>query len=134
MGKYMSPKELIKRDDEDLHTFRVKINIHGRRHTEYYTISHEELDLAKDLGLFFEKNGYVDYFDWKPIADIEQENLHGGVKKVLNKFETDKHFVVVTDDDNIYTIPKYLRSKLPSEDFILFGKRKNKRKKNGSHR
>jgi hypothetical protein len=128
MGKYMSKKELIRKSEEPLHTFRVKINIHGHRHTEYYTISHEELQLAKDLDLFHEKNGFVDYFDWKPVKDIEQDNLFGGVKKVLKKFETDKYFVVMTDDDNIYSLPKYLRKKLPSEDYILFGKRINKRR------
>lgn len=128
MGKYMSNKELSRKSEEPLHTFRVKVNIHGRRHTEYYTISKDELQLAKDFGLFIEKNGFVDYFDWKPVADIEQDHLHGGVKKVLKKFETDKYFVVMTDDDNIYSLPKYLRKKLPSEDYILFGKRINKKK------
>ena len=123
MGKYMSVNELVRKNNKSLHTFKVKVNIHGHRHTEYYTISSEHLQLSKDLDLFHEKNGFVDYFDWKPIADIEQDNLHGGVKIVLDKFETDKYFVVVTND-NIYSIPKYLRSKLPSEDFILFGKRK----------
>lgn len=122
MGKYMEKKELKIRDKQsDEHIFRVKANIHGRRHTEYYSIKSDELDVAISLNLFkSDTEGYIKYFDWKPT---NTNNLVGGIKKVNTSCEDDKYFYVSTDDKNVYSLPKYLRKDLPREDYILFGKR-----------
>ena len=64
-------------------------------------------------------NNYVDYFDWKPVRS---KDLVGGIYEVTESWEDDRYFYVRTAD-NIFSLPKYLRKKLPREDYILFGKR-----------
>lgn len=118
----MYKDQLVKKNEDEKHIFKVKVKIHGKNmHTEYYSIKSEHLELAKDMDLFIENDsGYVKYFDWKPI--ITKDNLEGGIKIVEDKFEDHKYFYVVTED-NIYSLPKYLRKDLPAENLILFGKR-----------
>lgn len=117
----MEKKELKIRDKQsDEHIFRVKANIHGRRHTEYYSIKSDELDVAISLNLFkSDTEGYIKYFDWKPV---KTRDLTGGVYKVNESWEDDRYFYVKTDD-NMFSLPRYLRRELPREDYILFGKR-----------
>lgn len=120
MSKYMDRKELRFRDNDDQHVFRVKINVHGRIHTEHFSIQSDQLNVANNLGMFNVGNdNYVDYFDWKPVRS---ENLVGGVYEVIESWEDDRYFYVRTAD-NIFSLPRYLRKNLPREDYILFGKR-----------
>lgn len=120
MSKYMNRKELKLRDrEEESHIFHVKINIHGRIHTEHFSVQSNHLDIAHDLGLFSGSDNYVNYFDWKPV---KTRDLAGGVYKVNESWEDDRYFYVKTDD-NMFSLPRYLRRELPREDYILFGKR-----------
>lgn len=117
----MEKKELKIRDKKfNDHMFRVKVNIHGRRHTEYFSIKSDQLSVAKSLNMFHaDDKGYIKYFDWKPV---KTKDLTGGIKKVDKSWQDDKYFYVIADN-NMYSLPKYLRKDLPREDYILFGKR-----------
>lgn len=123
MGKYIDNKQFIQRKKliKDWRTIKVKVNIHGKRHTEKYRILGSHVEPAIELGLLKRDiEGYTDYFDWKPIG--RTKNLVGGIKNVEKTWEDDKYFYVQTLA-NTYSLPKYLRKRLPREDKILFAER-----------
>ena len=121
MGKYMDKKQVIKKaHSEPKHIFEVKMRFKGKTHTEKFSIQSGELSYATSLGLFKEKNGYIQYLDWKPLGGAR--NIDGGVKAVKEWQSDDKYIYAVTEN-KVYSLPKYLERNLTRKDFILFGKR-----------
>ena len=121
MGKYIYGNQLNNhgKNNGNKYIFKVNVNIHGSRHSEFYSINIKELSMAINYGFFREENGYIKYLDWKPIAGSIPE---GGVKDVIKYDRDDKYLYAITKD-NIFSLPKYLEKDMIRKDKILFGKR-----------
>ena len=124
MGKYMQREEFEKLSIVgDKYIFKVRVNIHGKRHTEYYSIKKSELKKVKRLKLMSFDKKYKEYFDWKPLGGAK--GMNGGVFKV-DKYTFDKKYVYAHTKEKIFSLPKYLFDRIENKEYILFGVRENK--------
>lgn len=121
MGKYINSRDYKKtKIKDDKFVFKVNVNIHGRRHTEFYSMSGHDKGIAESLGLFNMSDNFVDYLDWKPIGGAS--SIEGGVKKV-DSYTSDDKYIYAHTQEKSYSLPKYLEKSLVRKDYILFGKR-----------
>lgn len=127
LGKYAEDKQFRKVQQEDVkHIFKVDVNLYNKRHSEWYSIKSSDVKIARNMGLLNKnKNGYIQYLDWKPLGGAT--NIDGGIKKV-NNYSRDEFYVYAHTDEKIYSLPIYLEKKMVRKDFILFGKREDKGK------
>jgi hypothetical protein len=124
MGKYVQKEEFKKLSMVgNKYIFKVRVNIHGRRHTEYYSIKKDELQKVKELNLMEFDKEYKDYLDWKPLDG--GKGLHGGIFKV-NRYTFDEKYVYAHTRKKTFSLPKYLFDRLENKEYILFGLRENK--------
>lgn len=119
MGKTIKNKYELK---NNVYKFNVLVRVHGKTHTEIYSIPKSDLSRAKDLGYFNGTGKNEVYYDWKPLN--KDKDFKGGLISV-DKYTFDDKYVYAHAGDQKYSLPKYLFSRLGEKNQILVGKRES---------
>jgi len=104
----------IMHQNSDSIDLEVTVKIHGKKpHREKYRFMYTTLEEALQRGYIGKGKRYI---DWKPLDGVKA----AGIIKIDRLEETEKYLIAHTQFGR-YSIPKYLRAKLPSESELLFG-------------
>lgn len=118
MKTHTKKQPKIKIHNPDLHYFEIFFQVHGKnKHTEIFSMPKNQVQQALNLGYL---NGF--YLDWKPLNN-NVKDIQGGIYKV-NKIKYQNQYIIAyTENNGIFSLPKYLEKDLKSKEYILFGKR-----------
>jgi hypothetical protein len=122
MGKFTTEKKLNTNMEKVPFEFDVIFRKGNKVHTETFRLaSYNDARVAINEGILTKnENGYYQYLDWKPLNG--GANIDGGLKNVI-KFTRDEKYIYAHTQEKIFSLPRYLESKIKNYNVILFGNR-----------